>query len=259
MSFQKKSFPAAVITLVLTACGGGGGGNPDSGKVASAAPAAESNPSGSTGPGVIKASNIVLRTDASAAKGGMIQVQANQLPDNVQVLASNVSIVNGSNGLSASNLQSALDQELAVNLPKTIVGIWDIVNLPGNGICAGQSAGRVQINADGTFTMISGAFAAAASFADGESCYQYKNFNFEVAGESSAIVFTRSKPTDPMYPNGPSTTALSIVVKATTNAITLYNGGSLSTLKRVRGTQPVSAKPEPAQTQKSLVALAAQG
>ncbi|MDM0103645.1 hypothetical protein QTH97_01780 [Variovorax sp. J22R24] len=272
MSKVHRTFTAALgssvsvafaVSMLLVGCGGGGG----SGEQAVAGGSSSGTASGNSN-GTVKASNIVLKsgTQVAAGKDGFIRVQASQLPDNVKVLASNVSLENASNGLSASNLQDALDKEIAVNLSKTLVGVWDIVNLPGNtsdgsasGTCAMQPTGKVQINADGTFSVLNGAFLAAGTSApDDGTCYNFVENKFEVVADGAAVMFTYAKSTNRLYPLGPGKTAMPLVVKSRENYITLSNGGQLSILKRSGTTQPVSAPAasQPVGSGRSLVAMA---
>jgi hypothetical protein len=106
LELSTSAIIGAIATAgLMTACGGGGSAGNGSADVAAVSTVAVTPPvtvpSGLANPGMLKASNVILNASAAAAKGKIIRVQANQLPDNVQVLASNVSIVNASNGLRA--------------------------------------------------------------------------------------------------------------------------------------------------------------
>lgn len=217
-------FGAIVVGLTIVACGGGGGG-------------------GATDYGTISADNIILNngTQTSGIKDGIIRVQANQLPSNVKVLAQNVSLVNTKNDLKSTDLQTALDKEISVNIGKNIIGIWDIQNTSDDTTYMGNLAtGRVEFKSDGSYTITSGGFAAAGKVASGTgaNCLIPTSQTFTVLG-GGAIYFTASS----------GGNAVSTVAKSTSDAITLIGmggcGGSgilrISKLTRV-GVQSASYK-----------------
>ena len=220
-------FGATVVGLIIVACGGGGGGGGG----------------GATDYGVISANNIILNngTQTSGVNDGIIRVQANQLPSNVKVLAQNVSLVNTKNSLKSSDLQTALDKEISVDVGKTIIGIWDIQNVTDDSIYGGQFAtGRVEFKSDGSYKITSGGFGAAGKVASGTSsmCFVPTSTNFTMVGDG-AIYFTAS--------GGGS--AVATVAKSNSDAITLIGAGGcgasgvsrISKLTRV-GVQSASYK-----------------
>ncbi|MGK6309789.1 hypothetical protein [Variovorax sp. DT-64] len=244
---------AVVVGLVVVACGGGGG-NGGSGSAGFMPPTGgSSNPGTEAGssPGTIKASNVILRSGlrvaGSVGKPDVIRVQVNELPDNVQVIASNVVLTTASNGLSSTDLQSALDKEIAVNVSKSIVGTWDVENYPATSWCHGSS-GRVQLNADGTATMISGGFFALGSFSpDGNanpSCrYTYQSHTYRIIADGAAVAVEHSKYSDPQFPNAEATQTVALILRPTVDSMTFTSGNVVSTLKRVGPTPTVSAPP----------------
>lgn len=165
----------------------------------------------------------------------------------MQVIALNVVLTTASNGLSSTDLQSALDKEIAVNVSKSIVGIWDIENYPATSWCHGSS-GRVQFNADGTATMISGGFLALSAFASAEhpnpSCrYTYQSHTYRTIADGAAVVVEHSKYSDPQFPNYEASQTFSLIMKPTVNSMTFTSGNFMSILKRVGPTPTVSAPP----------------
>lgn len=111
--------------------------------------------------GSIPASRIILNKSAST-QGNMIRIQASALPDNVQVLASQVVIDTTKNALESTTLQKALDTEIAVDLTTNIIGIWNIENISGGSVFGSgpTTIGQVEFKSDGTFVMLSGGFSA---------------------------------------------------------------------------------------------------
>lgn len=123
------------IALTLLGCNEGGGGNS-----ASAA---------------VKAKNIVFR---SSEKNSMLP---GDQPANDQVVyADNVQLETANNSLSSTNLQDALDNEMAISLRQLLSGTtWTIVNKTRQVEYAGTT-GQVTFS-EGSFTVDSGLFAAA--------------------------------------------------------------------------------------------------
>lgn len=110
--------------------------------------------------GSIPASRIIL--NKASTQGKILRIQASDLPDNVQVLASQVVVDTKNNALESSNLQAALDTEIAVDLTTNIVGVWNIENI-SDGVLFGTgptTTGRVEFKPDGSFVVLSGGFAA---------------------------------------------------------------------------------------------------
>ena len=251
---------ALSLPLGLVGCGGGGGSGSGSGGTGSQiAEGGSPNAANSSTPGPIPASRIVLKSGAvvAAGKDGFIRVQASQLPDNVKVLASNVSIVNSSNDLSSSDLQTALDKEIAVNVSKSIVGVWEVQNFPGVSTgCGVNPTGRVEFREDGSFAMLAGSLSAAREAADGAEyvgppppsgnrCQGSSNQRYQLI--HGGIYFQRTLPAGVFMP---ANTAGMISAK-TPDAITIFGADSISHLTRVgsspatkQSVQPVSDKPQ---------------
>jgi len=268
-AFKLASAIALLAPVALVGCGGGGGGGQVAGGSSSNA---LNSPVNATSNGTIPASSIVLKTGAQlvAGKDGIIRVQANQLPDNVKVLASNVSIVNASNELTSSDLQTALDKEIAVNVSKAIVGVWDVQNFPGVATgCGVNLTGRVEFREDGTFTMLAGSLSAAREFADGADwvgppppsgtrCQGNRDQRFQLV--HGGIYFQKTIPAGVFVPGA----AAGMISAKSSDAITIFGSDSISHLTRVgtspasnQNTQPVSDKPQ-ITPNRSVVAMVAQ-
>ena len=263
MQLNKSSFVlgniagSVVVGLIVVACGGG-----DSPQFFVAPPINTDGGAGAgagagPGAGTIKASNVIVRsgTQTASLKDGIVYVQANQLPDNTKVLASNVALVTTSNDLTSNDLQSALDKEIAVDVSKAIVGVWDVENVVRGG--CGQPTGRVQFKADGTFEMLSGSLDVAGAYAadtaqPGTACIGFGSYKYTVL--EGAFKFVSADPLSGNYPPGTGNTTAGVTIKATDNSLTLYGGfnGQLSLLTKV--IEKTSTKP--AAAAKSTIAMA---
>lgn len=217
-------FGATVVGLVVVACGGNGGGL-----------------SNQTDLGTIAASRILLKpgTPVSGAEASTIRVQANQLPGNVQVAASQVSVIQANNNLQSSDLQSALDKEIAVDNGKSLIGTWDIENTTDDPIYQGTaSKGKVTFNSDGSYTLSSGGLAVAGKVVAGTNtfCAIPTKQTYSLVG-NNAIYFQADQ-----GGNG-----FGFIVDSKSNAITLVgqggcgNVGSLRISKLTRVATPQSA------------------
>lgn len=159
MNFSKLSFVsgnffgASIVGLVIVACGGGGSGGSTGGI-----------PIDSTSPlNTINANQILINngTTVAAGKDGIIRIQANQLPSNVTVSASNVNLNTSQNNLSATNLQSALDSQLTANIALILPGTWKITNYGGSpGGSAAMGSGSISIDGNLNVTSFGSPFAA---------------------------------------------------------------------------------------------------
>lgn len=158
-------FGAVAVGVLVTACGGG----PSSSSSATAIQTVVEQPQAPQNYGTIQAKNIILAKGQNT-QDRVIKIQANQLPSDVQVLASQVTVVNTTNTLQSTNLQAALDTELAVDFSTNIVGVWDVQNLSSEAKFKGTT-GRVEFKTDGTYEVISGVFAVAGVVADGTTGY----------------------------------------------------------------------------------------
>lgn len=203
--------------------------------------------------GKLSAANIIL-SKGIPGKNGMIKIQASDLPSNVQVLASQVTVVNDSNGLQSADLQTALDTELAVDIVTNIVGVWNVKNYTAYSVFnhAETVVGQVEFKADGTYTVLSGGFAVAGKVAEGmpgwvttpnsygnnKTCVSPQAVTYEVV--DGAVFFRAEGRGD----------GLTSVAKNTKDAITLVgsggcqiNGQHMSRLTRVGSTTAVKAQP----------------
>ncbi len=212
-------FGAVVVGVIVVACGTDGPDNP----------------------GTISASKVILngRTQSATLRDGIIRVQANQLPSNVQVLASNVSIVNTRNDLQSTDLQSALDTEIAVDLGKTIIGVWDIQNVTSDATYQGAwSTGRVEFKSDGTYSISSGGFGAAGKVASGTGSFCTIPSLQTFTMVDGAVYFGADAGGD----------SVAIVAKSGADAVTLIGDGGcgaqgiarISKLTRVKSAQAVA-------------------
>jgi len=126
-----------------------------------------------------------------------------------------------------------------VDLSKTLVGIWDVVNLPAslNNEKRGTAMGQVEFKSDGSYVMLNGAFLAVGSMApaiaDCSSYAQWESFKFKVI--DGVIQFERINPLThtTVFAPGSRIGTISQVTKSTINAVTFYNDGTLSRLVRV--------------------------
>lgn len=87
--------------------------------------------------------------------------QANTVDTATKVLASNVAIDTSKTTLSATTLQSVIEEIAPAKLSdSTMVGTWAVINYPGN------TVGAVTFSSDGTYSVTSGAFRVAGNFID---------------------------------------------------------------------------------------------
>jgi hypothetical protein len=143
-------------------------------------------------------------------------VQANQLPSNIQVMASNVSIVKTKNSLKSTDLQSALDEEISVDMSKTIVGVWDVQNITSDSTYQGQwSTGKVEFKSDGSYIISNGGFGAAGKVASGTSSFCNIPTSSTYTLIDGAIYFGADSGGD----------SVAIVAKITSNGMTLIGDG----------------------------------
>jgi hypothetical protein len=141
---------AAVVGLVIAACGAGGNEN-------SATPA-------------VSARQIVF-TDSSGnlvaiSRGRFVKVAAADVAvdPTIHVLATNVNLDTSSNTVTESNLQDALNNQIAFDLAKALPGTtWSIANTAAHDYNGNNVPGSITFNRDGTFTLNSGMLCAAAN------------------------------------------------------------------------------------------------
>lgn len=234
-------FGAAVVGLVVVACGGGGGG----GAIVQ------------SDFGTISASNIILNNSEAGAfaDDGFIRVQANQLPSNVKVMASNVSLARNENSLKSEDLQTALDTEIAVDLAKSIVGVWTIKNITSDATYSGSlSTGKVEFFADGAYVITEGGFGAAGKVASGTGSFCAIPNTQTYRLIDGAIYFEADAGGD----------SVAIIAKNTADSITMIGDGGcgnqgisrITILTRVDSatSQPTRASNMPSFNQRMLVA-----
>jgi hypothetical protein len=249
----QSTLGAVALASMLGACGGGGGdsslGLADS-VVAVQVPQVPQTAAPDYGK--LTAANIILAKNVSG-KNGIVKIQASDLPSNVQVMASQVTVVNQNNSLRSVDLQTALDEELAVDIATNIVGVWDVKNYTAYSVFnyPETAVGQVEFRADGTYTVISGGFAVAGKVAVGtpgwatthvygsnKMCVSPQAVTYEIV--DGAVFFRAEGRGD----------GLSSVAKNTKDSITLVgsagcqlSGNHLSRLTRVGSTPAPKAQP----------------
>lgn len=125
----------------------------------------------------VLASNVMLSSaNASINK-------SEDVDTTTKVLASNVELNTDNNKLTSTNLQNALDNEMAVKLSTVLIGTWTIANKTKDPYYDGLT-GQITVADDGTFSMDSGVFAAAGI---SESCKPITNSSYEILGNNSII------------------------------------------------------------------------
>lgn len=155
-----KLISVIFLTLALVSCGGsnGGGDTPD--------------------PGLqVLARNVIL-SNANAS------VNAKSVDPETQVYASNVVYDNSNSTLEATNAQDAFD-ELSLDFATTMVGSWTIVNK--NQESNHEATGAVTINADNTFNLTAGSFAAIGMGSSGLCSHQTENQTYEFYTDKVAV------------------------------------------------------------------------
>ena len=243
-----NAFGAVAVGAFVIACGGSGDSNTTTGGGGSAA--------------MLKASDIIVRsgTALTSLKEGMIRVQEGK------VLASNVALITTSNDLESRDLQSALDNEMAVDIPSTVVGVWDIENyLVSYQGCVTFPTGRVQINADGTYEILTGTFGAASdeaqgTFPDGTPIGGGANFQCNANSDRKYKIIGKGAYFTSTGNNSGSTYPVSSpisITEATVNSMTMYGSRGMSRLTRVVQ-RPISAPPPAAIPKAQLVSMARQ-
>lgn len=170
----RNSLPV-LFALSLAAC--------DSGNSTSPAPGAKR----------VLARNVVF--NATGAQAGQVRAASagDEVDPNLKVLASNVEVSNTGNTLASNNLQSALDDELAVNLATALPGsTWTIRNRSEDSTYS--AAGEVNFTADGKATL-TGYFAAGGlvSGAEDSYCNIPVEIRYEVLGNAVLYVSARVK------------------------------------------------------------------
>lgn len=160
----RKILSGAVLLLacaVLYGCGGGGGGGGSG----------SSSANESTVQRVL-AKNILFRT--SVANAAIKKSDSAYTNSTTQVTADNVVIDTSGNVLTSTNLQDALNNEMAVDLSKLLPGTtWTITNKTSQSFYSGTT-GQVTFSTNSTLTVDSGRFAAGGIVSASENfptCY----------------------------------------------------------------------------------------
>lgn len=164
---------AILVCASLLGCGSG-----DSG----------SSNNGSTSRQILAKNVLLTPAHASLADKG---VPKKELDTTTTVTADNVVIDTSGNSLSSTNLQDALDKEMAIDLSKLLPGTtWTIVNkvTPTDEIYGSFSTGRVSFLAD-TLTIDEGAFGAAGLAPGNPICAKIDNpISYEIINNSIMCV-----------------------------------------------------------------------
>lgn len=159
------------------------------------------NTSGPT-PGAkrVLARNVVFNATGAQA-GGVSAFQASgDVDPDLKVLATNVEVSNTGNALASNNLQSALDNELAVDLATALPGsTWTIQNRSADDTY-GNVGGEVTFTKDGKMTL-TGRFAAAGLVSGAETsfCNIPTDMRYEVLGNAVVYVSAHVKGREGSY------------------------------------------------------------
>jgi hypothetical protein len=144
----------------------------------------------------VLARNVIF-SSSSSAQGGDRSAMASATEDvdpNLKVLAQNVEVSNVGNTLAAKNLQSALDDELAVDLATLLPGTtWTIENRTYDE--AYGRTGEVTFTKDGQMTL-SGYFAAGGMVSgsvEDSNCEIPQEIHYEMLGNSVLYLTTQIK------------------------------------------------------------------
>jgi hypothetical protein len=194
---------------------------------------------GSRSGNTIAASQIILEngTVARAGRDGIIRVQANELPANVQVLAANVSIDPGGSRLRSSNLQKALNDEISPSLELVLPGTWTITNYAVNSNMANSAiakpveTGSISIGADLRIVQASNLSAAAIiNYSTPDTNVYFSGGQIAKIAEGLLVIaVTRTSDANSNVPDG-TEACLAQVVSASADRVVLtpVNGGSIS-------------------------------
>lgn len=180
---NRKILIGAVLLLAsafLYGCGGGGGSG-------------SSSVNESTVQRVL-AKNILFRT--SVANADAIKADSTYTNTTTQVMADNVVIDISGNALTSTNLQDALNNEMAVDLSKLLPGTtWAIINKTTDASYK-NSIGEVTFLSDGTLTIDNqGKFAAAGVMNNTDmriigmsGCHTITPYSYELINNSTMYV-----------------------------------------------------------------------
>ena len=154
---------AILLSVYLVGCGSGSSGSSGNNPNGSGSSGSGGNNSNGSISRQILAKNVLLSSaHASLADKS---VSKKELDTTSTVTAGNVVIDTAGNSLTSTNLQDALDKEMAINLSKILPGTtWTVINKTNDPAYKGLQ-GRVSFLAD-TLTIDEGVFAAAGLFKD---------------------------------------------------------------------------------------------
>ncbi len=150
---------SATVALAL-ACGSGGGGSGS----ASTAGTNGSASSGTTSSKKILASNIIFGASTTRAKE-LLALEEAGVDTTTKIVAANVVIDTSKTEVTSTNLQTALESELAPNLDLLLPGTaWTVENVNVNYSGAVSGAAAITFAASGnTFTLDSGTLGIIAT------------------------------------------------------------------------------------------------
>lgn len=182
----------------------------------------------------VLASNVIVRPSSSLQGGHVsamtVRAAEEGVDPNLKVLAENVEISNMGNALASSNLQSALDNELAVDLTALLPGsTWTIQNRTADATYKGFG-GEVSFSADGKMT-VSGHFAAAGLVSESVAD-TFCNFPISATYEvlSNSVLYLSARVKGRTDGSEGDQLVVPIVVSRTKDSITLVGGGGCGAL-----------------------------
>lgn len=177
----------------------------------------------------ILASNVVFDPILPGALAA--QTDTTGVDTQTKVLAGNV-VLNAATGLSSDNLETALNEEIAVNLATTIIGTWSVENIEDKGdlnrlrdcndtVANMNATGTVVFKSDGTYAVCSGRFGVAG-IEFGDTQYSASNYSVKDRGLITITVLNSC----PGNPTMASVTPPVIVTNSETDSINLTTNGS---------------------------------
>lgn len=211
---DRKILIGAVLLLtsvLLYGCGGDGGSG-------------SSSANESTVQRVL-AKNILFRT--SVANAATNKTDSTYTNTTTQVMADNVIIDTSGNALTSTNLQDALNNEMAVDLSKLLPGTtWAITNKTTDMFYRGTT-GQVTFSTNGTLIVDSGRFAAGGIVSASENfptCYIPTGpINYELL--SNTIMYLSWNGTMVGFGTYPLDGIITVVAKSKDSIILVGEGG----------------------------------
>ena len=155
-----------LAACVIGGCGGGGGVGTSAGNSSSASGANGPSNTGINTSLRVPAGNIVFTPNSGAARA--YKMADSNVDDSTRILAQNVVLDTAGNALTSNNLQSAMDNELAIDLSKLLPGTtWTVTNKTTQSSFKGTT-GNVTFS-NNTIQLNSGIMAAAGISAGDEN------------------------------------------------------------------------------------------